>query len=377
MVSVTEEKGEKKKKLAIPGLSFLQNLFGVPLTEKMFFTKNLRIMVKTGIPLPRAFEILAKQAKNKKFKDALLEISRKIIKGKGLSESLAAFPGIFPPLYQETVKVGEGTGKLEESLQILALQMEKERSLRSKIKTAMVYPVIVLVMTFAIGSFMMVFAVPKLKEAFEALEVDLPFTTQTIIAFADLLTERWFIGIPLIVFVLFAIFMAQRTRGGRKLKSKLILKTPIISKISKQTNSTLALRTLSSLLRAGVPIVRALEVASGALTNFYFRKSLQEASKVVEKGKKMSEALTPYQDLYSFMVLQMIEIGEETGETPDILEKLADFYEEEATSMTQKLSSFIEPLLILFIGGVVGFFAVSMMQPMFSVLGGHTLKTKS
>lgn len=370
LVSIEGEAEKKKGRLRISELSFFKKLTSISLTEKLFFTKNLMVMIKTGIPLPRAFEMLATQAKNKKFKKALNEISGRIIKGESFSDALGAFPKIFPPIYQETVRVGEGTGKLDETLRILSTQMEREHSLRSKIKTAMVYPIMVLGMTFVIGAFMMVFAVPKLKEAFEELGVDLPVTTQTVLAFADFLTKKWSIAIPLIAAVIFVLFLAQRTKRGKKLKSKLVLKVPIIAKIAKQTNSALTLRTLSSLLKSGVPVVRSLEVSAGALNNFYFRESLKEAAKVVEKGEKVSEALKPYEKLYPPMVLQMLEVGEETGETPEILEKLADFYEEEASATTQKLSSLLEPILIMFIGGAVGFFAVSMMQPMFSVLEG-------
>lgn len=370
LISVKEEGRRKKRKFEISKLNFLEKLIGVSLTEKLFFTRNLEVMIRTGVPLPRAFEILSAQTKNKRFKKVLKEISAKIIKGENLSDSLSAFPKVFPILYQETLRVGEETGKLEESLKILGNQMEREHGLKSRIKAAMIYPVIVLSMTFVIGVLMMIFAVPKLKTAFEELNVKLPFTTRMILAFADFLIKKW----PLALLIAFglislSIFALRGERGG-KFKSKLTLKIPIVSKIVKQTNSTLVLRTLSSLLAAGVPIVRSLEVASGALTNFYFKKSLVEAAKIVEKGEKLSRALRPYENLYSPMVLQMMEVGEETGGTSGVLEKLADFYEEEVTNTTQKLSSIIEPILIMIIGGIVGFFAISMMQPLFSIMGG-------
>jgi type IV pilus assembly protein PilC len=371
LVSVErEESAKEKKKFEISKLILFQNLFGVPLAEKLFFTRNLEVMIRTGVPLPRAFEILASQAKNQKFKNALLQISQDIIKGKALSEALGAFGEIFPTLYQETLKVGEETGKVEDALSILSLQMEREHALKSRIKTAMVYPTIVLCMTFAIGIFMMVFAVPKLKAAFEELNVELPFTTRVILSFADFFSFHWPLALLIGAGLIFVGLSVARSKKGGRFKSKIALKIPILSKIVRETNSALALRTLSSLLAAGVPIVRGLKVASGALTNFYFKKSLLEASKIVEKGGKLSQALKPYQDLYSPMVLQMMEVGEETGETSRVLEELANFYEEEVTNALQKLSSVIEPILIMIIGGVVGFFAVSMFQPMFSIMGG-------
>lgn len=370
LISLKESEKEKKSKFGFSKLSFFQNLIGVSLTEKLFFTRNLEVMIRTGVPLPRAFEILASQTKSEKFKKALLQISQSIIKGKSLSEALGAFEEIFPSLYQETLKVGEETGKVEDALRILATQMEREHNLKSRVKTAMVYPTIVLCMTLVIGIFMMVFAIPKLKAAFEELNVELPFTTRLVLNSADFLTKNWPLALLMGGGLIFIGFSVLKSKKGGKFKSKITLKIPILSKIVRETNSALALRTLSSLLAAGVPIVRGLKVASGALTNFYFKKSFLEAAKVVEKGGRLSQALKPYQDLYSPMVLQMMEVGEETGETSRVLEELADFYEEEVSNALQKLSSIIEPILIMIIGGIVGFFAVSMFQPMFSIMQG-------
>ncbi|GAI45469.1 unnamed protein product, partial [marine sediment metagenome] len=175
----------------------------------------------------------------------------------------------------------------------------------------------------------------------------------------------------LIIFALVSIVvLGLRSKKGGKIWDTIVLKIPIVSNIVRQTNTTLCLRILGSLLRAGVPVVRALEVTSGALSNFYFKCSLSEAAETVKKGGRLSRALRAYEEIYSPMVLQMMEVGEETGETSEVLEKLADFYEEELSNTTKRLSSIIEPILILIIGGVVGFFAVSMMQPIFGIMGG-------
>jgi len=369
---VSAEIGTEKReaKALVSVANFLQGLISVPLAEKLFFTRNLEVMIKTGVTLPRAFRVLSQQAKSRKFKKALLDIADRITKGENISGCLGAYPAIFSTLYQETMKIGEETGKLEDSLHILAVQMEREHKIKSDIKTAMVYPVMVLGMACLIGVFMFIFAVPKLKESFTELNVNLPITTRAIFAFVDFLTKQWPIAILLfgVLFVALAIFL--RSKKTTKIKSFILLKIPVISKIARTTNSALVLRTLSSLLESGVPIVRSLEIAGGALNNYYFKTSLLEASNVVEKGKKLSEALSPYEDIYSPVVMQMMEVGEETGETPEILQKLADFYEEEVASATKKLASVIEPFLILFIGAAVGFFAISMMQPMFSMMGG-------
>jgi len=361
---------EKKEKFKLAKLNIFEKLMGVPFQEKLFFTRNLEVMIRTGVPLPSAFVILAQQTKSKKFSEALKKISEKIIKGESISGALSSFPGIFSTLFRETLKVGEETGKLEDSLKVLAVEMEREYTLRSRVKTAMIYPLVILCTTFAIGILMMIVAVPKLKVAFEELNIELPLTTRMILGGADFLIKKWWLALLIIFALVLASVLGLRSKKGGKLWDTIVLKIPIVSNIVRQTNSALCLRILGSLLRAGVPVVRALEVTSGALSNFYFKHSLSEAAETIKKGGRLSQALRAYEEIYSPMVLQMMEVGEETGETSEILEKLADFYEEELTEATKRLSSIIEPILILIIGGVVGFFAISMMQPLFSVMGG-------
>ncbi|MDD5750339.1 MAG: type II secretion system F family protein [Candidatus Pacebacteria bacterium] len=367
LLSASQDKGIGKKTVWSSLGFFFNNLFGVPLAEKLFFTRNLEIMVKTGVALPRALNILSQQIKNGKFKRILVRLSEDITKGESLSSCLAAFPAVFPVVYQETLKIGEETGKLEDALHILSLQIEREHKLKSSVSSAMVYPAVVIVMGFIIGVIMFVFAVPKLKMTFADMNVILPLTTRAIFALADFLVQRWPFALLIFVILAAGAFLSVRAKKGSRLKSFVILKMPVIGKVSRTTNMALALRTLSSLLEAGVPIVRALDVASGSLRNFYFKQSLKQVALAVEKGTKLSQAIAPYANLYAATVFHMMEVGEETGETPGVLKKLADFYEDEVISSTQKLASLMEPALIILVGLVVGFFALSMLQPMFSI----------
>lgn len=323
--------------------------------------------MKTGVSLPRALEILSKQGKTESFKNALQEISKRITKGENLSESMESFPKIFSKLYRETLKVGEETGKIDESLNVLSLQMERENTLKSHIRTAMAYPLIVLVVAFLIGILMFLFIVPKMEDAFKDLGIELPLITRLLLSFSGFLISHLVLFIFVLLVLIVSLICFFKSKRGEKIKDALFLKIPLISKIVRQVNCALALRTLSSLLGAGVPIVRSLEVASGSLGNFYFRQSLKQSAIIVEKGKKLSEALQPYQNLYLPMVSEMLKVGEETGETARVLAKLADFYEEEVEAATKKLSSVIEPFLIIIVGGVVGFFAIAMLQPIFSI----------
>ena len=367
LISASLEKEIKKRKFEIPwmGLPFL----GVPLREKIIFTRNLQVMVASGISLPRALRTLADQSENRKFKKALLEIEEGVIKGENLSTSLARHPDIFSELFCSLVRVGEEAGTLEEVLKILTQQMEKEADLKSKIKGAMIYPAIIILAMIGIGILMLIMVVPELAKTFEELAIELPPMTKLVIGIGNFLANFWYL-IPLIILTLFFFLkVILKTKGGKRAIDSLTLKIPIVSPLIRKTNSALTVRTLGSLIASGVPIVRSLEIVSGTLGNIYYQEAIQEAAEKVRKGGKLSEGLKPYQNIYPLLVIQMIEVGEETGQTSGILVKLAEFFEEEVSTATKNLTSVIEPVLMLIIGAVVGFFAISMIQPMYAMLG--------
>jgi len=355
----------QKRKIEI-SIPFLER---IGLKEKMFFTRNLRVMIRAGVSLPRALGILAEQSRNKKFRNALLNISEEITKGKTFSQALAHYPSIFSEIYQNMIKVAEESGTLEDVLDVLSQQMEREYELKSKIQGALIYPAVIICAMFAIGFLMLVMVVPKLAETFKELNTELPATTKLVIFLGTFLAEKWYLAILIIIVFLIFARTAIKTKTGKKVIDFLILKIPIISGIIKEANSAYTTRTLSSLIRAGVPIVRSLEIVSGALSNFYFKKTIIETAEKVRKGEKLSQAIKDYKEIYPPLVLEMMKVGEETGETSAILAHLADFYEEEVTTTTKNLSSIIEPILMLLIGSVVGFFAISMIQPIYSMLG--------
>jgi len=355
----------KRKKFKISLLS----LRWVSLTEKMMFTRNLQVMIAAGISLPRALGILALQTRSKKFKKTLLNVAEEITRGKSFSDSLAKHPDIFSELFTSMIKVGEEAGTLEEVLKTLTQQMEREYELKSKIKGAMIYPAVIICAMLGIGFLMLIMVVPKLAETFRELKIELPPTTKLVISFGTFLAEKWFFCILIAISLFFIFRIILKTKGGKRMIDSLSLKIPIISPIIKKTNSASTVRTLSSLFASGVPIVRSLEIVSESLGNIYFREAMAQAAEKVRKGSKLSEALRPYQDIYPSIIIQMIEVGEETGETSDVLGKLADFFETEVGNATKNLSAIIEPVLMLIIGAVVGFFAISMIQPMYSMLG--------
>jgi len=362
------EKEEKKSEL----FSFVKNISlfqGVSLTDRLLFTRNLQVMVSAGIPLPKTLDVLSQQTKNKLFRKALLDVKSRVVKGETLSDSLEQHQTIFSELFINMIKVGEESGTMENVLTQLTLQLAQEHDLKSKVKSALVYPAIIIFAMFGIGTLMLVFVIPKLADTFESLGAELPVTTRFIIGLGTFLSEQWYIAFPLIAVVGFTFFRLLKTKLGRRTADTVVLKIPILSGMIQKANSALMTRTLSSLLGAGVPIVRALEICSRVVGNVHFQKSLRESAEEVKKGAKLSHVLKNYGSLYPLVVVQMIEVGEETGETTTILLKLAEFFEDEVSQVTKNLTSVIEPVLMLVIGAVVGFFAISMIQPMYSVLG--------
>jgi type IV pilus assembly protein PilC len=363
LVRAEKEKEKEKSKFKFSFFSF-----GVSISEKMFFTRNLKIMISAGVPLPRALLTLSQQTKSKKFKTALEKISERIVKGEKFSDTLSSFPQIFNEFYQNMIKVAEETGKLEEVLEILARQLEREHELKSKIQGAMIYPAVIFVALIGVGVLMLVMVIPKLAETFNELGVTLPLTTRIVISLGIFLQKNFLIVFSFLLLFSFLCFRFLKTKIGKRIFDKISLHLPIFSSLIKKSNSASTARSLSSLISAGVSLPRALEITANTLGNVFYKEVLLESVDKVKKGKKLSECLKPYQNIYPLTLISMIEVGEETGETSEILSKIADFYESEVSDIAKNLTSIIEPVLMLIIGALVGFFAVSMVQPMYSMM---------
>jgi len=354
---------EKKLRFSLPLLKT------VPLAQKLMFTRNLEVMVEAGVALPKAIHTLSRQTKNKYFKKVLRQIEDEIIKGESFSAAIKKHPKIFPELYYSMIHVGEKTGSLSESLKVLAFHLERSHRLRSKVRGALMYPTVVVSAMILIGAIMLIKVVPQLSAAFESLEIELPKITQLVIDTGNILAENWYIvflvlfGLPVLLIVL------MKKRTTRRVIDRLLLKLPLLSSLVKKINTAYVARTLSSLIHGGVSIVEALEITSNSVSNDLFRKTLLTAKEEVKKGKKLSEVLERFPEIYPPVFIQMIQVGEETGQTSEILTKLADFLEEEVTNTTQNLSSIIEPILLLLIGGVIAVFAISMIKPIYSMMG--------
>lgn len=348
----------------------LAALLGIALAEKMLFTRHLAVMIKAGLPLNQSLKTLSQQSKSEKLKKIIALLEQDIRQGQTFSQALEKHPTVFNNLYVNMVKAGEASGSLSESLNILAEQMKKDHELIGRVRSAMTYPAVIVLAMIGIGVFMLATVVPKLNEVFVELKIELPLSTRIIIGFSNFLQDHFVIG--LLIFVALAVSMrfALRDKRMKKPLHFLFLNFPILGKLTRKINAARFAGTLGSLIQSGIDIVKALSIVSGTLTNQFFKESLENTSREVQKGTILSKALTPYETIYTPMVIQMIKVGEETGSLTDILKDLAEFYQEDIDNTTKSLSSIIEPIIMIVIGAAVGFFAVSMIQPMYSMMGG-------
>jgi type IV pilus assembly protein PilC len=342
----------------------------ISLTEKMIFTQHLAIMVDVGFPFEKSLSILAHQIQNKNFKEIILKIMDDVIKGESFSDALQKHPRVFDELYVNMVKVGEEAGNLTEVLNLLANQMEKDHKLLGKAKGAMIYPAVILTVMILVGIVTMIMIVPKFSEMFEEMNMELPLATKFIIGIGNFLNQYWYF-IPIIIFILiFGITQFKKTKSGKKMLDEISLKIPIIGSLNIKINTARTCRIISSLLSSGVSLVRTLEILSNTLSNICYKEAIISVLKEFQKGKPLYKCLTPYEKIYSFLLIQMTAIGEETGRLDKVLVKLARFYEEEVDDATKNISSIIEPILIVVIGLAVGFFAIAIIQPMYGMMGG-------
>jgi len=349
----------------------INNIFGrIKLAEKIAFAKNLSAMIDAGLPISRGISVMKRQTKSEKFKDILTTLNASIEKGVSLHESMAEHEEVFSPLFISMVKAGEESGKLSESLTVIAQQMERSYQLQRRIRGAMMYPAIIVGAMIIIGILMLMFVVPTLTDTFSELNVELPVSTRAIIAVSDAFSNSPVITLSTILLVVLGGISGLRTTKGKRAFEFTILRIPIIKELVKETNSARTARTLSSLLRSGVEVVSAINITGDVVQNSYYKDVLREAEEKIQKGESISSVLENYPKLYPPMMQEMVAVGEETGKLSDLFLQIAVFFEGEVEQKTKDMSTIIEPFLMILIGSVVGFFAVSMITPIYSLSSG-------
>lgn len=340
---------------------------GVSLKDKMMFARHLGIMLSSGLSVPRALNVISSQTKSRRFKDMLAKVEEDVKTGNTLADSLEK-GGVFDELSVNMIRVGEVGGNLEDVLKLLADQLEKEHNLISKVRGAMYYPGIILIVMIGIGIAMMTYVVPQLTAIFSDTQATLPAPTKLIINTSNFMAGHKLLVLCLTLFIFFFTIIFFKTKAGKRVSAFLFLNVPVIKNVTVKVNNARFAHIYSSLIQSGVPVVESLKIISETLTNCYFQEAFKKVGIGVQKGKPLHEELTVFPKLFPVLAIQMVEVGEETGKTVDVLTDLAKFYEEEIDQVTKNLSSIIEPVLMVIIGVAVGFFAISMIMPMYSIM---------
>jgi type IV pilus assembly protein PilC len=326
-------------------------------------------MLKAGLPLSRALAVLKKQTKNPKLNEILVSLIGSINAGETFSSALSKFPKIFSKLFISMVRAGEESGNLASSLSDIGINLEKSNSLTKRIKGALIYPGVIFSAMVIIGILLFAFVVPTLATTFKSLGATLPWSTQLLIFVGNFFSHNLIFSFVFIFIAAFCMFALFRAQFMAKYIDFVLLKVPVVSNLTRELNTARTARTMSSLLFSGVSITRAVEITEDVVQNVYYKKVLEQAKGAIEKGLPFSEVFEANINLYPIMMSEMIQVGEETGKLSDMLLQIALFYEDEVDNKTKNLSTIIEPVLMLMIGAGVGFFAISMISPLYTILG--------
>ncbi|MFZ2038528.1 MAG: type II secretion system F family protein [Minisyncoccia bacterium] len=336
--------------------------------DKINFARNLSSMVSAGLALSRALSVQERQVHNKKFKTVIKNIDDEINRGKSLSEALRLHPKIFSNLFVSMVKAGEESGGLSDSLKMVAIQMDNSNRLTKKIRGAMIYPSVIVGVIIVIGIIMFVFVLPGITTTFKEMNVPLPLATRVIIGASDFMTNNYILVILLLMAFVVGVYLFIRTKLGKRYFEMVSLSLPVIGNLVKETNSARTARTLSSLISAGVPIAEALKITGDVLQNSFYKQIVNEAVENISKGVPTSNVFMVKTKYYPVFLGEMMSVGEETGKLPEMLMNVAVFYEDEVDQKTKDMSTIIEPVLVIGIGAAVAFFALAMLQPMYSLV---------
>lgn len=337
--------------------------------ELVIFTRQLSTMVSAGVPLLRALTTLQAQAESKKLREVLSLVNKDVQGGMSLGDAFGKHPDVFSDVFVNMVRAGESGGILDDILKRLAVQQEKNDSIRKKVKSAMTYPVVLLVITFGAFFGLMLFVVPMIGSILKDLggpEAKLPEITQAMLFISDVLKNQWYIVLAVGVGVAFLARRWVKTPRGKSQFHHWAIKVPAVGVIIRKLAVARFARTFASLLGAGVSVLEALHVTGRAIGNKAYEEEITKAAEGVKNGKQLSEMLSGNK-LFPEIIPQMLAVGEETGKTDEVLIKVADFYEEEVDTAIASISSIIEPVMIVIMGSMVGLIAASVMGPIASL----------
>jgi len=344
-------------------LSFL-NKFTIH--DKLMFARQLSTMVAAGISLPKAMGIIAVQTSNERAKSIYYKIISDLESGLTFSTALAKHPNVFDPVIIAVIRSGEQTGNLDKVLDQLAKQFERDNSLVTKIRNALLYPAVILVAMIAIGVTMMVYIVPKFKEIFTSSGVQLPLATKMLIGFSDSMIGYWYVYLIFVIGLYIGLRAFTISDYGEYFFDTMKLRLPVINRISEGVYITRLAQTLSMMSRSGVPILESIKLVATTINNRVYQDGLQYAAGQVERGLPLSVPLAKNSN-FPILLSQMVAVGEQTGHLEGIMEKLGQYYEEETNEKIKGMASLIEPVLMILIGIAVAFIVISVITPIYKI----------
>lgn len=361
------EKSSSSAFLKTPSFS-LPFLHSVKMQEKINFARNLGAMITAGLAMSRALSVMERQTKSKELKKVLISLQKDVSEGKTLSTAMGSFKNVFSSLFISMVSAGEQSGNLAESLRIVGLQMDKNYALQRRIRGAMMYPGIILSAMILIAILMLTYIVPTLMKTFTELKVDLPASTKFILFISNLMRDHGLVVLLVVLVISGILVMWSKRTSGKNVLHYAVLKIPVIGGIVKEVNAARTARTLSSLLNSGVDVVESVRITMDVMQNVHYKAVLAKAGDAIEKGEPISKIFTENEKLYPLFLGEMMNVGEETGKIGEMLIGVAVFYEDDVEQKTKDMSTVIEPFLMVIIGAAVGFFAVAMISPMYSLV---------
>lgn len=340
------------------------DLGGKPTIRDMaVFCRQFSSITRAGVTIIETLNMLAEQTENAKLQKALLAVRADVEKGESFADSLAQHPKIFSELLIQMARAGEASGSLDTAMERMAIQFEKSAKTQALVKKAMIYPVVVALVAIAVVIVMLVFVIPRYMDMFEELGTELPGITMMVVHMSNFIQGFWYIIIPAVVAIVCALRAWAKTSSGKHILGRVQLKIPAIKNLVVKSASSQMSRTLSTLLAAGVPLVEAVDIVADTMTNVWFKEALKESVSQIMIGVPLSQPLQT-SGLFPPMVYHMIHIGEEVGSTEEMLNKLADYYEEEVEMAVQSLMAAMEPMIIIVLACVVGVLIGACMAPM-------------
>ena len=346
----------------------LPSLFAVSRRDLIIFSRQMATLLGSGVAILPALQLMSDQVSNTTFQQALMDVVEEIQTGASFSEALSKHGEIFPMIYHRMAQVGERTGRLELILRQLAVYMDKEEALVKKVQAAMVYPAVILLMAVGVVVLMVTVALPAMMGLFVELKVELPITTRILVGVTYFVRDYGMVLLVVVVLAIALLMLYLRTADGRRQWHYLLLKMPVLGAVNLKGSLARLSRTMSILLRAGLPLVEVMDLMLRTTENVVIAGALATVRTELLAGRGLSAPLAG-QRIFPKLLVQMVRVGEETGTLDGNLETLADFYEEEADRAIATMTALIEPAMIIFVGVIVGFIAVSVVMPMYSIMG--------